>query len=151
MNIAVTDTLQPIEIDARPCEHCGLTIARHRRYDTDEGPEFFCLPADEIDLDELELRAELIRQVEVAAIVRDMELKDLRDRWKHTGAPRPPENVRNSDISHMPANPRPRRIPQATIDAFKYVVSRGDPDHLARWLRDHSDTAAALLKEVGQC
>jgi hypothetical protein len=151
MNIAVTDTLEPIEIDARPCEHCGLTIDRHRHVDAGEGPEFFCLPADELDLDELELRAELIRQVEVAAIVRDMELNDPRDRWKHTGAPRPPENVRNSDISHMPANPRLCRIPQATIDAFKYVVALGNPEYLAKWLRDHSDVSAALLKEVGQC
>jgi hypothetical protein len=43
----------------------------------------------------------------------------------------------------------PRRgVPQSTIDAFKFVVSLGDPDYLAKWLRDHSDVARALLDEV---
>ena len=141
------DTLEmdPIEVDPRPCEHCDLTIDRHRRVDTEEGPEFFCLPADELDLDELELRAELIRQVEVAAIVRDMELNDPRDRWRHTGE-RPPNLV------DVPAPPRSKpRVAQSTVDAFKYVVSLGDPEYLANWLRDHSDVAADLLKGVGEC
>lgn len=44
---------------------------------------------------------------------------------------------------------RPMRVPAATVDAFKYVVGLGDPEYLARWLRDHSDVAQALLKEVG--
>jgi RecA-family ATPase len=58
----------PIEIDPRPCDACGLTIDKHRRVDTSEGPEFFCDDA------ELEIRASA-----TAARLR-MELRDPRDR-----------------------------------------------------------------------
>jgi hypothetical protein len=47
-----------------------------------------------------------------------------------------------------PTSPRPQGAPQSTIDAFRFVVALGNPDRLATWLRDHSDVAAALLKEV---
>jgi hypothetical protein len=131
MNAIEVLELDPIEVEPNPCEHCGLTIDRHRRDDTDEGPEFFCLPADELDLDELELRAELIRQVEVAAIVRDMELNDPRDRWRHTGEPRP-------QAEETPIAPRqPYRTPQSTIDAFWYVAGLDDADRLTAWLEQH--------------
>jgi hypothetical protein len=122
----------PIEIDPRPCELCGLTIDRHDMVDDGEGPVFYCadLSPDEMTLDELERRAELIRQIEVAAIFARLEAMD--DPSKRL----PP-----------PAEPRPR-TPQSTIDAFKYVVSLGDPAYLAKWLRDHSDIAADLLKQV---
>ena len=45
MNIAVPADIEPepIEIDPRPCELCGLTIDRHQIVDNGEGPEFFCL------------------------------------------------------------------------------------------------------------
>ena len=140
-----TDSLleiDPIEIDPRPCEHCGLTIDRHRRDDTDEGPEFFCLPADELEMHELELRIELIRQVEVAAIVRDMELNDPRDCWRHTGE-LPPNLI--AEPTPPPSKPR---VPQSTIDAFHYVASLGDPVYLAKWLRDHADVARELMAEL---
>jgi RecA-family ATPase len=55
----------PIEIDPRPCGHCGLTIDQHSRVDTPEGPEFFC--HDEAG--ELQRLAALRRQQEVAEIV----------------------------------------------------------------------------------
>jgi hypothetical protein len=150
MNAILPDwfELYPLEIDPRPCELCGLTIDRHEMVDDGEGPIFHCadLSLEELTTVELERRAELIRQIEVAAIVCDMELNDPRDRWKHTGEPRPPENARNSDISaRPPAIPRPGPVPQATVDAFKYVVALGDPEYLARWLRDHSDVAPTLL------
>ena len=32
----------PFEIDPNSCKSCGLTIDRHRRVDTPDGPEFFC-------------------------------------------------------------------------------------------------------------
>jgi AAA domain len=67
----------PIEIDPRPCGECGRTIDQHRRVDTPEGPEFFCVkvpaPTDDIDTDELERLAELRRQQEVADIVARVE------------------------------------------------------------------------------
>jgi hypothetical protein len=55
------------------------------------------------------------------------------------------------DVSRPAAAPKPeprRGVPQSTIDAFKFVVGLGDPDYLAKWLRDHSDIARELLNEV---
>jgi hypothetical protein len=79
------------------------------------------------------------------SIVRQWELADPRDRWKHTRElPPAPEAIPS-------ATPRSTRVPQSTVDAFKYVVGLGDPEYLARWLRDHSDVAAALLKGGGLC
>lgn len=137
--------LEPITIDPRSCHFCGLTIDRHRRDDTDEGPEFFCPAASEMDLDELKLRAELIRQVEVAEIVRSMEMNDPRDRWRHTGELPP-------NVVELRPSPRSKpRVPQSTTDAFNYVLGLGDPERLSAWLRDHSDVAADLLKGAGLC
>jgi hypothetical protein len=39
---AISPELDPIEIDPRPCELCGLTIDRHEMVDDGEGPVFFC-------------------------------------------------------------------------------------------------------------
>jgi cytidylate kinase len=78
----------------------------------------------------------------VDEIVRRLELADPRDRWKHAGELAPAPEVIPTAIA------RKRGVPTSTIEAFKYVVSVGNPDHLAKWLRDHSDVAAALLKEV---
>jgi hypothetical protein len=89
----------PLAIDPRPCELCGLTIDRHRMVDHGEGPEFWCYPDDDI--------------------VTRWELADPRDAWRHTGEAPPPASVRNSDISGRPASAaKPYRTPQATIDAF---------------------------------
>jgi hypothetical protein len=140
----------PIQMDSRPCGLCGLKIDRHEREDTPEGPEFYCLPPDEMDLGELERYAELMRQVEIAAAVRDMELNDPRDQWKHTGEHRPAADVHNSDRSARPTKLQPRSVPQSTVDGFKYVVSLGDPAYLAKWLHDHSDVAPALLDQLAE-
>jgi hypothetical protein len=126
---ALPDEIEPdpIEIDPRPCDACGLTIDQHERVDTPEGPEFFC--------DDFE------REIMLGAadIVRRWELADPRDRWKHTGE-QPARAVGN------PATVQPYRTPQATIDAFWYVVRLDNPDYLARWLCDHKSDAAHLLK-----
>jgi hypothetical protein len=80
-----------------------------------------------------------------AQIVRQWEMNDARDRWRHTGEMPP-------GIVETPSAIRPKvAVPQATVAAFKYVVALGDPEYLARWLRAHSDVAADLVKEVGQC
>ena len=106
-------------VDAPTCEQCGCVIE---------------------DLEALiHLRA--------ADLVTQFELADPRDAWRHTGEPAPPAVVRNSDISAKPsAAARPYRPAGSTIAAFKYVVSLGDADHLARWLADHPADAPALLK-----
>jgi len=77
-----------------------------------------------------------------AQIVRQWEMADPRDRWHHTGE-LPPGNAEPPAASRRKA-----AVPQSTVDAFKFVVALGDPDHLARWLRGHSDVVPALLSEV---
>jgi hypothetical protein len=130
MSMHETFEPNPIEIDPRPCEWCGLTIDQHRMVDTGEGPEFFC------------------REISSSAadLVRQWELADPRDRWKWTGEAAPPAAFRNSDISGTPAKPRPYRTPQSTIDAFWYVVSLCNPEQLRAWLGDHPQDARFLLK-----
>jgi hypothetical protein len=108
---------EPIEVEA--CELCGCAIE---------------------DLEELiYLRA--------ADLVADWEGADPRDAWRHPGEQPPRASVRNSDISPKPASAtRPYRTPQATIDAFWYVVSLCDPERLKAWLDDHPQDAPFLLK-----
>jgi RecA-family ATPase len=66
----------PLTIDPRPCSECGLTIDKHRRIDTPEGPEFACV---EIDVEpEAEPDAEIQRAATLARL--RMELNDPRDR-----------------------------------------------------------------------
>jgi hypothetical protein len=124
---------EPIEIDPRPCELCGLTIDRHDMVDDGEGPQFYCpdLSPDEMTLDELERRAELIRQEEVAAIFAQLEAMD--DPSKRL--PPPSEFRARSD---QPA--------ASTVAAFWYVVGLDDLDHLRAWLDDHPRDKPALFK-----
>jgi hypothetical protein len=119
---AIERELDPIAIDPRPCGWCGLTIDRHRNSDSGEGPEFFCAGVDDAPAD----------------IVRQWEMADPRDRWRHTGEAPPPEHVRNSDISARPADkPQSYRTAQSTIDAFGHVVRTKDADGIAEWLASH--------------
>jgi hypothetical protein len=131
MNAIIPDCfeLDPIEIDPRHCDLCGCTIDRHERIDGDEGPLFFCLPPDEMDLDELERRVELIRQVEVAAIFARLEAMD--DPSKRLPPTREPE---------------PYRTPEATVNAFWFVASLRDPERLRAWLLARPKDAPTLLK-----
>jgi hypothetical protein len=45
-----------------------------------------------------------------------------------------------------PAAKQPYRTPQATVDAFLYVVRLDDPEYLTRWLAQHPLDAPALYK-----
>ena len=121
----------PIEMDPRPCGWCGLTIDRHQMVDQGEGPEFFCVdvPVDELALDELERRAELRRQEDVATILARWEATD-------SNTDRLP-SVRTSEL-YRPA--------QSTRDAFFYVVALDDVDRLKAWLADHPKDAPILLQ-----
>jgi hypothetical protein len=121
----------PIEIDPRPCELCGLTIDRHDMVDHGEGPEFFCadVSPDDMTLDELERRAELRRQEEVAAIFAGLEAMD--DPSKRL----PPR-----------AEPKPYCPAASTVSAFWFVVGLNDPDRLKAWMRLHPTDAPTLLK-----
>ena len=121
--------LDPIEIDPRPCGLCGLTIDRHEQVDTPEGSEFFCADLDEMALAELERRAELIRQLEVAAIFARLEAADD-----------PSKRLQRAPRAE------PYRPAKSTIAAFWYVVSLNDPERLKGWMRNHPKDAPALLK-----
>jgi hypothetical protein len=133
MNIAAAHTPEPnpIEIDSRPCGLCGLTIDRHDMVDDGEGPEFFCadISPDELMLDELERRAELIQQEEVAAIFARLEAMD--DPSKRL----PPRS-----------EPEPYRPAQSTVDAFWFVVGLSDPERFRAWLADRPKDAPFLLE-----
>jgi hypothetical protein len=149
MNIAVSPAAlapAPIEVDPRPCTLCGLTVDRHVTFDDGERSEFFCPDPAILTLDELERRAELVRQIEVAAIVREMELDDPRDRWHHTGDKAPSAEVRSGP--RRPAAPvvKSYRTPQATIDAFWHVTRLDDPEYLKRWLAQHPRDVTCLQK-----
>jgi hypothetical protein len=122
--------LEPIAIDPRPCELCGLTIDRHEMVDHGDGPLFFCadISPDEMTLDELERRAELIQQEEIAAIFARLEAMD--DPSKRL----PPRS-----------EPEPYRPAQSTVDAFHLVVATGTVGHLKAWLADRPKDARLLL------
>jgi hypothetical protein len=139
---------EPVDIDPRPCEHCGLTIDRHDMVDHGEGPEFYCadVSPDELTLDELQLRAELRREEEVAAMVERMERADPRDCWRHTGEPPPPIEVRNGPIeAALPRAPEPYRPASSTVSAFRYLVAAGDIGRIREWLADRPKDAPHLL------
>jgi hypothetical protein len=120
----------PIEIDPRPCELCGLTIDRHEMVDDGEGPLFFCIDflPDEMTLPELERRAELRRQEEAAAILA---------RWDAMDGPAE---------CLPPRKPEPYRPAPSTVDAFWFVVGLRDPERFKAWLADRPKDAPFLLQ-----
>jgi hypothetical protein len=65
-----------------------------------------------------------------ARLVRQWELADPRDRWRHTG-----------ELPPAPTSPVPvqseYRPPRSVIDAFWLVARGGNADALAVWLADH--------------
>jgi hypothetical protein len=133
MNIRVAPIeLDPLELDARPCELCGLQIDRHEMVDDGEGPIFYCpdLSPDDMTLDELERRAELRRQEDIAWILARMDAMQ--------GRP--------SEFPPADKPPPAYQTAASTIDAFRYLVGLDDPERLAAWLRDRPQDARFLLK-----
>jgi hypothetical protein len=125
-----------LEIDPRPCILCGLTIDRHEMDDDGEGPIFYCpdLSPDEMTLRELERRAELRLQEEVAAILTRM--------------------VDAPSIIPAAGEPAAYRPAASTVDAFRYLVALSDLDRLKAWLGDRPKDAAfllALLESPASC
>jgi hypothetical protein len=128
----VTIDPEPIEIDSRPCQLCGLTADRHEMVDDGDGPIFYCpdLSPDEMTLLELERRAELRRQEEVAAIIA---------RWEAQDAPATCEPL-------PPRGPEPNRPAQSTAAAFWFVVGLRDPERFKAWLADRPKDTPFLLQ-----
>jgi hypothetical protein len=138
MNAISPDTLEsdeplPLELDPRPCGLCGLTIDRHEQVDDGEGPIFYCpdLSPDEMTLDELERRAELRRQEDVAAILARWDAMDAMD---------------GAAVIPPPGKPEPYRPAASTVDAFWFVVGLDDPARLEAWLLDRPKDAPTLLE-----
>lgn len=103
---------------------------------------------DEIGQDEVQriiaeafMPAEDLPSDYAAQLVMAWELDDPRDRWKRTGELPP---VWQAAAIAKPAY----RTPQSTIDAFGYVLSLGDGERLAAWLREHPTDAPALLETL---
>jgi hypothetical protein len=123
----------PLAIDPRPCEWCKLTIDRHRMVDHGEGPEFFCpdLSPDEMTLAELERRAELIRQEEVAAIIA---------RWEAAAAVG--AGLTTTTVARAP---EPYRPAASTVDTFLFLVGTDDAPRVRAWLADRPKDMPYLL------
>jgi hypothetical protein len=119
--------LYPLEIEPRPCKLCGLRVDRHETVDDGEGPLFYCpdLSPDDMTLEELERRAELRRQEDVAAILAAMPECPL--------------------IVPVDKPPEPYRPSQSTVDAFRLVAAGGDVGRLKAWLADRPKDAPLLL------
>src|ERR1700723_1822931 len=79
-------------------------------------------------------------------LVRDWELADPRDRWRHDGSPRPSDDFRNSDIGiPTAAADRSYKPVKSTIDAFQFLITAGDVARIKGWLADRSKDAPYLL------
>jgi hypothetical protein len=101
--------LASIEIEQPTCEQCGCVIE---------------------DLEELIYQC-------AADLVRQWEMTDPRDRWRHTGEA--PPKISNAP----PRRPEPYRPAESTVQAFLYVATH-EPDKLKTWLARHPDDAPAL-------
>jgi hypothetical protein len=78
-----------------------------------------------------------------ADLIAQWERADPRDAWRHTGE-HPPRST-GSDAVPVP-QPQFYRTAVSTIEAFKFVVSLGDPERLEAWLLNHPQDATTLLK-----
>jgi hypothetical protein len=135
MPISGTVELAPIEMDPRPCGLCGLTVDRHDMVDHGEGPEFYCadVSPDDMTLPELERRAELRRQEDIAGIFARWDIMDA----EREAMAREPATRRE---------PKPYRTPEATAAAFLYLVSLGEPERLEAWLAARPQDVPCLLE-----
>jgi hypothetical protein len=67
-----------------------------------------------------------------AQIVRQWEMADPRDAWRHTGELPPAPKVERPSTKTIH-----RTTPQSTVDAFWCVIQQDNADYLARWLENH--------------
>lgn len=137
-------TLDPslLEIDPRECDLCGLSMVHHRMIDGGEGPEHLCLESAPLAKRLVARKYASTNGKPFALGVNigiDLALKELIQ-----------EEIAATDPAEVPIapadrDPPPYRTPQATIDAFKYVVATGDLPRLRDWLASRPKDAAFLL------
>lgn len=108
------------------------------------------LPADielaAIENERCELCAGIVEDFEeltylrAADLIAQWEIADPRDAWRHTGEqpPRPQRDRRPPAQQYRP--------PQATVEAFLYVLRLGDAEYLGAWLDRHPTDAPYLVK-----
>jgi hypothetical protein len=123
----------PIEIDPRDCEFCGLTVDKHRMVDDGNGPLFYC---------EDDLTANNDRPCPTCGTMQiaDQELHEWTNRWVKRA------EDRRSNIVPLPPLRHGYRTPQSTVETFFYMVRLEDGEKLRAWLRNHPRDAAFLLK-----
>jgi hypothetical protein len=90
--------------------------------------------------DELAEACEAEIMLAAANLVRQWELADSRDRWKHTGEA-PPQLPRSPRCA--PGTTGPYKPADSTVAAFWYVAAH-EPDKLKAWLARHPTDAPAL-------
>jgi hypothetical protein len=78
--------------------------------------------------DELNEASEQEIMLRTANLVRQWELDDPRDAWRHTGE-HPPRAIESA-----PTAAQPYRTPESVIQGFWHVVRLDDAERLARWL-----------------
>jgi hypothetical protein len=135
----------PIEIDCRQCVLCGLQIDLHRMVDDGDGPQFFCIEAAALAERLLVGKFEntngrpfaLGWNLGIDFALKHLTLADAADTPDAEDAP---------PIVPAEREPAPYRPAASTVAAFKFVVSLGNAEHLARWLRDHPRDAPFMFK-----
>lgn len=90
-------------------------------------------------VDEAEANAGDLPSDYASQLVMQWELADPRDRWRWTGELPP---VLSVETIEKPVY----RTAQSTIDAFLFVLSTGDQDRIASWLRNHLEDAPTFAK-----
>jgi hypothetical protein len=101
--------------------------------------------SEAIELQGIELCECMIEDLEgliylrAAELVAQWEAADPRDCWKQGGEPPLPTSIPS-------AQARPYRTPEATVNAFWFVVGLCNPERLTGWLDNHPQDAPFLLK-----
>jgi hypothetical protein len=138
--------IDPIEIDPRPCERCGLKIYDHHMIDDGNGPQHFCISQ----------LYERVAAGKVKSPTRPFWLG-----WNH-GIDFALNHAAELEISEIMSTimvepeavpsvipqrtPEPYRTLQVTVDAFWFVARNHDDVYLAAWLKRHPADAAFLIR-----
>ena len=76
----------------------------------------------------------------------DHYAREIIKRWEYEDRRRPARTDGDPMSNILTFRPRPYRTPEATIDAFWYLVRLNDPDRLKAWLAARPKDAPTLLE-----